>query len=112
MPVHDAVVLAQGYLDEPATTGSPLTGPGIGRIRRPMRGAYQPAPSLIKETVGLVIHLHRHVGTTVEVRVHLSVKTNRKGSAGGAGVHHIKRNSQAAVDQVARWAQGNQRSAN
>src|SRR3979490_3392152 len=49
--------------------GSANTSARVGRVGRTVRRAYQMQAPDIKELAGLPVELHRHVGTTVEIRV-------------------------------------------
>ena len=70
-----------------------------------MGSTQEPAPGIVKELVGLVVHLHRHMGTAVEVSVWQALVADCKGPAGLARVHDIKRHGTAAIDEVGAVAQ-------
>jgi hypothetical protein len=77
MPVHDAVALAQRYLDQSAAAGAPRHSP-FGSVHGAMRGTHQPTAGAVEKTVGLVVHFHRNMGALVQVGIHLAFKTDGK----------------------------------
>lgn len=100
MPVHDVIKLGEVNLDQAAPTRATPTGAGLGLIDGPMGGTHQPVTRAVKKTIRLVVHLHRHMGASIEVGVRLSLVTNGKGTASLAAIKHVKRDSFTAVDQI------------
>lgn len=107
MPVHDTVNLGEVNLDQAAATGATAACPGLWLISGAVRGTHQPMTRIVKKAVGLVVHLHRHMGATIQVGVHLALVPNGKGTASLATIDHVKRNCFAAIEQIGRVAQGN-----
>lgn len=100
MPVHDAVTLGYVNLYQATAARAHLALTGLGRIHGAMRGAHQPVACAVKKTVGLVIHLYRDMGATVQVGVHLSCIANGKSTARLTAILHVKRNGFATVEQI------------
>lgn len=96
MPVHHTVHLGKGDLHQPAATRPASARAGIGPVGGAMGGAYQPLAGDIEKTVGLVIHLYRHVRATVQVGVRLVFEPDRKGTAGLPPIDHIKGDGEVA----------------
>jgi hypothetical protein len=69
----------------------------------------EPLPRVVKETIGLVVHLHGDMGTPIEIGMHLPLKTDGKGATGLTPMHDFKGNGLAALDQVMGVAQGDNR---
>lgn len=107
MPVHDAIQLGGLNLDQATPTGATAAGTGLRLIDGAMRGTHQPVTRAVKKAVGLVIHLHRHMGTTVQIGVRRALIANGKSPAGLTAINHIKGNGFSAIDQIGRIAQGN-----
>jgi hypothetical protein len=59
--------------------------------------ADQPRFGPIKEVALLVIHFHGHVSATVQVGMHLVLKSNGKCSASLSAINHIKDHCLAAI---------------
>ena len=104
MPVHDPILLAKVNLDQAATTRSTSAGTRLWLVSGAMRCAYQQVPGAVKKSVVLVIHLHRHMGATVQIGVHLLLVTNSKGTAVSTTIDHIKRNCFVTVNEISRVA--------
>lgn len=96
MPIHHPILLRQGDLHE-ATTAWPFNALSrVGTIRRAVTGAKQPLTTVVKNTVGLPVQLHRYMGAAVQISLRLALKTNGKSAAMLAGVDDVKANGEAA----------------
>ena len=103
---HPAVRLGQRDTDQSTTARPARTGTGIGLICGPVGCTQEPAPGVVEELVGLVVHLHRDMGAAVHIGVGLALEADRKRAAGLAAKEHIKRHSAPAFDQVTAITQG------
>ena len=100
MPVHYPIGFGNFDLDQTATARPATAGPGLRAVHCPVRSANNPVPGQIKETIGLVIHFHGHMGAAVQIGLHPAVVTDRKRHAGLATVNNVKRHCLPAIDQV------------
>ena len=107
MPVHYAVLLRDFDLDQATPAGSTAASTGLRAVHGSMGGTNQIMPGEIKKAIGLVIHLHGHVGAPIQIRVHDASVAHGKCHTGLATVPHIKGNGVRTVDKLARVAQGN-----
>ena len=105
MPVDHAIALAQFNFDEATSAWPACTFACVWDVLGTMRGAQQPAATGIKKLIRLKVHLHRHMGATVEVGVRQTFKANGKRAAGLAGINNIKRHGTATFSQVGAVAQ-------
>ena len=106
MPVHHAIALRQGNLDQSTPAGAARTLAGLRTVNGPVRGAHQVQATAVKEAVGLVIHLHGYVGAAVQVGVHLIGIADREASTRLAIVAHLKRYRITKINQCVGRAQG------
>ena len=98
--MHDTILLAKVNLDQAAATRSASTDTCVWLVSGAMRGAYQQVAGAVKKSIGLVIHLHRHMGATVQVGVHLILVTDGKGTADSTAIDHFKGNCLVTVDEI------------
>jgi hypothetical protein len=81
MPVDHTRVQTDRDFDQPASARSAPTQTGFGLVKGTMGGAHEPLASGVKKMIFSGIHLHGDVRTTVEISMHLAMKTNRKRAA-------------------------------
>ena len=107
MPVDDAALFRQGYLDQPAAAGATPAFTRIRAVHCAVGSAHQASPCAVKKAVGLVVHFHRNMGTLVQIGVNTALEPDGKPARGAPAVPNVKGNGVPAVDQVAGIAQGN-----
>jgi hypothetical protein len=106
MPVHYAAALGQGHLYQTTPTRAATTCTGLRVIHGAMRGAHQPVAGAVEKLIGLVVHFHGHMRTSIEIGVYLILEPNAKGLAGPTTVDDVKGHSLAAVHQIGGVTQG------
>jgi hypothetical protein len=107
MPVNHPIPFGKVYFYKSCATRATRASAGIGLVGRTVRGTQQPTSGTIKKMVRLVIHLHRHMGATVQVSMYLSLITDSKSSTCLPRVNNIKRHGTPPVDQVCTLTQWN-----
>lgn len=100
MPVHEFIDFGEFNLDQTSPAGAASAFTRLGPVNSTVGGTHQPISGAVKKTVGLVIHLHRYVGTSIQVGMHLPPIANRKGTAIFAQVDDIERDCVSAIDQI------------
>ncbi len=106
MPVHYAMPFGKGYLHQTTPTRAATTRTGLRVIHGTMGGTHQPVARAVEKLIGLVVHFHGHMRTSIEIGVHLTLIPNAKGLAGLTTVDDVKGNGLAAVHQIGSVAQG------
>jgi len=105
MPVHYPIPLGHRDFHQAAATRPVGAGAGGGLVDRTMGAAQQPAAAVVEEAIGLPVHLHRHVGATVEIGVGPSLIADGEGTAGLAGENDVERDGHATFAKVGRLAE-------
>lgn len=108
MPINQACAFRQRDLHQATTAWAACALAGIGQVGGAVAGAQQPLAAVVKNPVGLPVERHRHVRAAVQVGMRQTLVTNRKSTAGLAGIAEVKRYGLPALGQimaVAKWQQ-------
>ena len=99
MPVHRAAAFRQGDFHQATPAGPCGALTGIGQVSCSVRGAQQPLARVVKETVGLIVHLHGYMGAPVEIGMRRSPVADCEGAACLPAINHIKGHCHVAFDK-------------
>ena len=100
MPVNHAALLRQGDWDQTAIARAARAGARVRTVQSTMCGTNEKLSSYIEKSVGLEIHFHGHMATTVQVSMRDPLETDGKGPTRLTTINHIKRNRQTPIAQV------------
>ena len=105
MPKDHAVVFRKNYFHKAAAARTCSAFARARVVSRAVTGAQQPLTTVVKNPVGLPIQFHRHMATSIQVSLRLTVKPNTKSAASLPRIQHIERNGQATLNEVGSIAQ-------